>query len=435
MAAVTTPCERRPGKEPDPPGELAAWAASGAMWLTGRPGSPALGPPAGLVAKLRLVADAIDRQTAAMGARVEVDPLALLGERAAIAGLRRQGTTSCGGATRLVRTADRWLAVTLARIDDVELVPAWLEIDHPIDDVWGAVASVAAAGPADRLLERALLLGLPAAVLPAAPPPPPGASARQAPTRPADALPRRAVRVPGPPVAPAASLAGLLVVDLSALWAGPLCGALLAEAGADVVKVESTGRPDGARRGPGAFFDLLNAGKRSVALDLGSTEGRGRLHDLLARADVVIEASRPRALADLGVDAASLVAGGGPRVWLSITGHGRHGPGRDRVGFGDDAAVAGGLVSRDDRGPCFCADAVADPTTGLVAAAAVLDALAAGGRWLLDVGMSAVAAHLAGPTLPVSDPAPTPARPRARPRRGRAPRLGEHTAAVLAIRS
>ncbi len=435
MTAVTTPCEHRPATAPDPAGELAAWAASGAMWLTGRPGSPALGPPAGLVAKLRMVADAVDRHTAAMGTRVEIDPLALLGERAALAGLRRQGTTSCGGATRLVRTADRWLAVTLARSDDVDLVPAWLEIDHPGDDVWRAVASVAATAMADRLLDRALLLGLPAAVLPVAPRRATGASAGRTPPLPAEALPGRAVRVPGPPVAPAASLAGLRVVDLSALWAGPLCGALLADAGADVVKVESTGRPDGARRGPGAFFDLLNAGKRSVALDLGSAEGRGRLHDLLARADVVIEASRPRALADLGVDAESLVARGGPRVWVSITGHGRHGPGRHRVGFGDDAAVAGGLVSRDEQGPCFCADAVADPTTGLVAAAAALDALAAGGRWVLDVALSAVAAHLAGPTLPVPHPAPTPARPRDRRRRGRAPRLGEHTAAVLSIRS
>ena len=58
------------------------------------------------------------------------------------------------------------------------------------------------------------------------------------------------------------------MVELGSLWAAPLCGSLLAAAGADVVKVESIGRPDGARRGPPAFFDLLNGGKRSVALDL-----------------------------------------------------------------------------------------------------------------------------------------------------------------------
>src|SRR5690606_27110853 len=168
----------------------------------------------------------------------------------------------------------------------------------------------------------------------------------------------------------------------------PLAGALLATAGATVVKVESTGRPDGARRGPAAFFDLLNGGKRSVALDLGAPEGLRLLRGLLTRADVVIEASRPRALEQLGVDALGLLSAGGPRVWVSITGHGRTGPGRDRVGFGDDAAVAGGLVCRDGDRPVFCADAIADPTSGMVAAAATLDALATGGRWLLDVAMS-----------------------------------------------
>jgi crotonobetainyl-CoA:carnitine CoA-transferase CaiB-like acyl-CoA transferase len=124
------------------------------------------------------------------------------------------------------------------------------------------------------------------------------------------------------------------------------------------------------------------------------------------------------------------VAEGGPQVWASITGHGRRGPAAARIGFGDDAAVAGGLVSWDDQGPCFTADAVADPTTGVVTAAAALDALAAGGRWLLDVSMAGVAAHLAGPTLDARD-APAPQPPRARPPAGPGPRLGEHTTVVL----
>jgi crotonobetainyl-CoA:carnitine CoA-transferase CaiB-like acyl-CoA transferase len=177
-------------------------------------------------------------------------------------------------------------------------------------------------------------------------------------------------------------------------------------------------------------------------------------------ADVVVEASRPRALEQLGIVAEAVLAtaaGGGPRVWVSITGYGRAAPGRDRVAFGDDAAVAGGLVVWDEAGPCFLADAVADPCAGLVAAAAVLRALAAGGRWLLDVSMRDVAAHLAGPwnggpsvalpappstNLPPSPAAPLVARadrsalevqpPRARPASGRGPRLGEHTKAILA---
>jgi crotonobetainyl-CoA:carnitine CoA-transferase CaiB-like acyl-CoA transferase len=152
------------------------------------------------------------------------------------------------------------------------------------------------------------------------------------------------------------------------------------------------------------------------------------LHELVATADVVLEASRPRALEQVGIDATALITDGGPRAWVSITGHGRTGPARDWVAFGDDAAVAGGLVVRDGEGPVFCADAVADPTTGLVAAVAALEALAAGGRQLIDVPLAGVAAHLAGPTLPV-DPQIEVAPPRARPVPGPGPALGEHTPA------
>ena len=223
---------------------------------------------------------------------------------------------------------------------------------------------------------------------------------------------------------------GLVVVDLSALWAGPLCGDLLARAGARVVKVESRERPDGARRGPQEFFDLMNGRKRSVALDLQDRAGIRILHDLVRRADVIIEASRPRALAQLGLDARDLVRSGGPRVWISITGYGRSDGGANRVAFGDDAAAAGGLVVWNDDAPLFCADALADPVTGLTAADACLQALATGGRWLLDVSMSAVSAALTGPTLPAPRDL-TVAHPRARPAGAKAPELGADTARVL----
>ena len=218
---------------------------------------------------------------------------------------------------------------------------------------------------------------------------------------------------------------GALVVELGSLWAGPLCGSLLAAGGATVVKVESTARPDGARRGPRGFFDLLNAGKRSVAVDLSTPSGRRALAGLVERADIVIEASRPRALEHLAIDAHAVIAEGGPAVWVSITGHGRAEPAREWVAFGDDAAVAGGLVAEDERGPVFCADAVADPITGVVAAGAALQAVREGGRWVLDIALSAVAASLAGPTLPV-EPTMGAAPPRARAATGGGPRLGEH---------
>ncbi len=90
------------------------------------------------------------------------------------------------------------------------------------------------------------------------------------------------------------------------------------------------------------------------------------------------------------------VAGRAGRVWVSITGYGRAEPGRQWVAFGDDAAVAGGLVAWENEAhPVFCGDALADPVTGLSAAAALFEAMAGGGGVLLDVSMQASAASLA----------------------------------------
>jgi CoA-transferase family III len=361
-----------------------------------------------------------------------------LGERAAIGGLTRRSPTSCGGGTRLVRAADGWLAVALPRTDDRELLPAWLGVEA--GDVggpeppWAAVEAALGGRRAREAAEQAWLLGLPVSQLPEEP----GPTATAPP--PLAALPVLATPVATPFPAPASDprpLGDTTVIDLSSLWAGPLCGNLLSLAGANVVKVESTARPDGSRAGPLRFFDVLNAGKRSVALDLAGANDWRVLRRLLAAADVVIEGSRPRALEQRGIEAREVLANAGPRVWVSITGHGRTGAGRDRVAFGDDAAVEGGLVVADRAGPCFCADAAADPAAGLVAAAACLDALAVGGRWLVDVAMAGIAASLAGPTLgadpdrPGDGPAADVAPPRARVATASGPGLGEHTAEVL----
>ncbi len=226
------------------------------------------------------------------------------------------------------------------------------------------------------------LLGLPIGALPAAPWPEPVPAPGERPLP--DSIERR-------------RSTDLLVVDLSSMWAGPLAGAVLAAAGARVLKVESSRRPDGARLGPPELFDRWNSGKERVAVDLSADGGRRELEHLLRSADVVIESSRPRALAQLGIDADAMVGDDGPDVWVSITGHGRTGDAGPRVAFGDDAAVAGGLVTRWQGEPCFVADAVADPLTGLVAAAAALEAVAGGARGLLDVPMALVAAHFAAP--------------------------------------
>jgi hypothetical protein len=409
-----------------------AWAASGAMDLTGRPDGPGLGGPPALVDLVAQAADVLDRRSEG---RAAVDGLALLGERAALSNLTRHGTISCGGSTRLVRTADGWIAVSLARPEDVAALGAWLCADVPPDDPWPAVERMVAELDAAALDERAALLGLPIAALSSVGPPvtpafglPIDAACLDeagGPPRPIAGGPPRSI-AGGPP----RPIDGALVVDLSALWAGPLCGQLLATAGADVVKVESLARPDGARHGPPAFFDLMNGPKRSVALDLATSEGRRDLGRLIQAADVVIESARPRALEQMGIVAAEeLRRPAGPQVWTSITSHGR-GPGQtERVAFGDVAAVAGGLVARDDQGPCFLADAVADPVCGLVAAAAVLEALAGGGRWLLSVALAPLAAAVAGPGLSVDGAPALP--PRARPTVCPARPLGADTAAVL----
>ncbi|MEV4235441.1 CoA transferase [Nocardia sp. NPDC049737] len=265
----------------------------------------------------------------------------------------------------------------------------------------------------------------PADVRPGAAPP---AAALSAARRPADArpaaappaaappvsdLPDDAVRpVAGPSAAPSATpgpqspwqtrriaepvvgarLDGAVVVDLSSMWAGPLCAHLLGRAGARVIKVESTRRPDGARRGDPRFFDWLHDGHEQLAVDFHTPEGQAKLRELISTADVVIEASRPRALAELGLAPGERVHRDG-QVWLSLTGYGRAEP--MRVAFGDDAAVAGGLVGWDGAEPVFCGDAIADPLTGICAALAVCCAVLGGGGQLIDLSMRATAAAFA----------------------------------------
>jgi hypothetical protein len=355
------------------------WAACGGMWLTGPPDVPGLGQPEGLLASLDALAARIAVASAAIGTRVEVDPLQVLCERAAWAGLVRAGRRSCGGATRLLQLRDGWVALTLSRPDDVALVPALVEA--AVDDPWSAVEHWGATRSVAEFVERAALLSLPVAGL--------GERAGSSPvtTRIVGGTPRAGVR----------EAASLVVADLSSMWAGPLCGAVLAEAGCTVVKIESTTRPDGARQGPPEFFDLLHHRKQMLGLSFAAADPRALLAQVVRRCDVVIEASRPRALQQLGIDREQVMRDG-PRVWASITGHGSL---HDRVGFGDDAAVAGGLVAWHQGAPHFCADAVADPISGLTAAASVLEALAEGARCHLDVSMAGCSAAAAGPTVEV----------------------------------
>ncbi|MCD4524205.1 CoA transferase [Nocardioides sp. cx-173] len=271
-------------------------------------------------------------------------------------------------AFRILAAADGWLGLSLARDSDRELVPALVQ--RPADDAdpeacWSVVADWLRGQPVAAAEARAVVLGMPAARIPSGDP-----AIRRPPVVVTSGGERRLRPRPR-------------VVDLSALWAGPLAARLLGLLGAEVTKVESAARPDGARLGPPAFYERLHAGQESVVLDFGTEIER--LHELIGAADVVIEASRPRALRQLGVVAEEHVARG--VVWASITAYGREGADGMRVGFGDDVAAGAGLVVRTERGPRAVGDALADPLTGAAAAAAVAVQLARGSGALLDVSM------------------------------------------------
>ncbi|WP_162846139.1 CoA transferase [Seongchinamella sediminis] len=349
------------------------WAASGLIPLTGSPDAPMQGPAAipsaahGALAALKLLAGGNDLQG--------LDGASLLSERAAFPGLSRQGRVSANGSCHLLRARDGWLALNLARDDDWALLPAWLEaaLDLPC---WQQLAERVAQRDISRLLERGRTLGLPVAC------------ARPE-NRRADSWFSLASRGPGG----AGGRSGPLVVDLSSLWAGPLCTHLLGLAGARVIKVESAGRLDGARGGDTDFYNLLNANKESVVLDLASTQGRQQLACLLARADIVVEGSRPRALRQLGIEAEQLVRSVPGLTWISITGYGRGEPEANWVAFGDDAAVAAGVAIATADPPVFCGDALADPLTGIHAAVAAQAFWQSGAGGLLDLSLRGVTAY------------------------------------------
>jgi hypothetical protein len=292
----------------------------------------------------------------------------------------RAGRDVGRGTCDLLRCADGWIAVNLARPEDIGLLPVWLGeglLDDPRAFVAGKISHRNVAG----VVERGRLLGLPVAPVATSPA--------------ADATDWLRVAAagasrPGAPTDPP------LVVDLSSLWAGPLCTHLLALAGAHVVKIESTSRPDGARRGPSVFFDLINGGKRSVALDFASNEGVRALRALVDSADIVVESSRPRALRQLGISAEDIVAtrpaasGQHHRLW-TWRANGEFGA------FGDDAAAAGGLVvaGRDRRRADLLRGCRGDPLTAMHAALAALSHWQRGGGALLDVALQRVATIVA----------------------------------------
>jgi crotonobetainyl-CoA:carnitine CoA-transferase CaiB-like acyl-CoA transferase len=281
----------------------------------------------------------------------------LLGERALFADLPVPGLRSAGGGCRLYPTASGWIALTLARDDDRALLPALLRTQDVADADDEALATAFARQDAQALVAQGRALGL----------------AIAAEDEIESASPALVQLGAAPRAAPPGDMPR--IVDLSALWAGPLCTHLLHLAGAQVTRIESVTRPDRMRDGRDSrLFSLLNQGKVERQLDLRSAQGRSALFDLIDAADMVVAAARPRALAQLGLDPMDFVAGKPGRLWLTVTGHGADGDRATWIGYGDDSAVAGGASAamRGSTGePGFIGDALGDPLSGLYAARAL----------------------------------------------------------------
>jgi crotonobetainyl-CoA:carnitine CoA-transferase CaiB-like acyl-CoA transferase len=200
------------------------------------------------------------------------------------------------------------------------------------------------------------------------------------------------------PVAPkdAQSLAGVRVLDLSRVLAGPWCTQTLADLGADVIKIERPGSGDDTRGwGPpflkdrdgrdtaeAAYYLGTNRNKRSIAVDIAQPAGQQLIREMAARCDVFVENFKVGDMARYGLDAGALCALNPRLVYCSVTGFGQTGPYRERAGYDYAVQGIGGLMSvtgeRDDLpggGPQKVGVAVADLFTGMYATVAILAAL------------------------------------------------------------
>ncbi|MGE8134973.1 CaiB/BaiF CoA transferase family protein [Novosphingobium subterraneum] len=190
---------------------------------------------------------------------------------------------------------------------------------------------------------------------------------------------------------PAKPLDGVRVLELARILAGPWCGQLLADLGAEVIKIERPGAGDDTRHwGPpfvtaedgtslgAAYFHSTNRGKCSFAIDIASTEGQAIIRELASGADIVIENYKVGGLAKYGLDHAALSELNPRLITCSITGFGQTGPYAHRAGYDFIAQAMGGMMSmtgEPDREPQKAGIAVADLFTGMYSTVAILAAL------------------------------------------------------------
>ncbi|RMD91050.1 MAG: CoA transferase [Alphaproteobacteria bacterium] len=200
-------------------------------------------------------------------------------------------------------------------------------------------------------------------------------------------------------------LAGILVVDLSRVLAGPYCTMILGELGARVIKVERPGRGDDAREiGPfiesaegarvSAYFAGLNRGKESIALDLSDDADRRIFEALVARADVLVENFRPGVMARLGYGYEALAARYPRLVYAAVSGFGQTGPYRDRAAYDLVVQAMGGIMSitgHPGGPPTRVGTSIGDIAAGLFAAIGICAALQERGKTgrgrMVDVAM------------------------------------------------
>ncbi|MEZ5667300.1 MAG: CaiB/BaiF CoA-transferase family protein [Alphaproteobacteria bacterium] len=192
--------------------------------------------------------------------------------------------------------------------------------------------------------------------------------------------------------APAGPLAGVRVLDLSRILAGPTCTQLMGDLGADVIKVEKPGAGDDTRKwGPpylqdadgndtaeSAYYLSSNRNKRSIAVDLAAPAGQALVRRLAERADVLIENFKVGALAAYGLSYADLRDAFPRLVYCSITGFGQYGPYAGRPGYDLLAQAMGGIMSvtgQPDGPPTKVGVGIADVMTGMYATIAILAAL------------------------------------------------------------
>lgn len=199
--------------------------------------------------------------------------------------------------------------------------------------------------------------------------------------------------VPPEPSTKAAPLSGVRVLDFTMNLPGPYATMVLASMGAEVIKVEPP-RGDTARN-IGRLFDIVNAGKKSVVVDLKDPGGRARIEPLLASADVVIEGFRPGVMDAFGLGAAQLRANSPRLVYCSVSGFGQTGPYRDYPAHDLNLQAITGVchMMRDSQDhPWGCALPIADFSSGLTAVASIVAALYArernGEGRVLDVALA-----------------------------------------------